>query len=250
MFLSQDRAAAFQAASSLARAPHSGPGWIGRTLWGMRTIAALWILAAAAMGAQRVAIVADGQLAAPAKYGLSKLQDSLRAKGFDVNGPAAGADYVIVANLGAPGGREALAIRHSQYGGKPALTLSGGDARGLMYAALDVAERIAWSSRRALPIRPRHHREALSRRARRLHVHHAARVLREPPLRRTVMEALLRHAGGRPDQQFRRDLRLRKRRLHGAAVSVLFQREGIPRRRAGRASRPRSRRAIPRPSKR
>jgi hypothetical protein len=112
----------------------------------MRTIAALWVLATAALGAQRVAVVADGQLAAPARYGLSKLQDSLRAKGFDVSGPAAGADYVIVANLGAPGGREALAIRHSQFGGKPALTLSGGDARGLMYAALDVAERIAWSS--------------------------------------------------------------------------------------------------------
>ena len=113
----------------------------------MRTISILWILAAAATGAQRVAVVADGQLAAPARYGLSKLQDSLRAKGFAVTGPGAGADYVIVANLGAPGGREALAIRHSQYGGKPALTLSGGDARGLMYAALDVAERVAWSSR-------------------------------------------------------------------------------------------------------
>ena len=45
-----------------------------------------------------------------------------------------------------PAGREALTIWRGRYQNKPAIALRGADARGLMYAALDTADRIAWSS--------------------------------------------------------------------------------------------------------
>src|SRR5439155_11195757 len=45
-----------------------------------------------------------------------------------------------------PPGREALTIWRGRYQNKPALSLRGRDARGLMYAALDTADRVAWSS--------------------------------------------------------------------------------------------------------
>src|ERR1039457_2075276 len=120
-------------------------------------VAALFLLALPAMAARRVALVTDGELAPPARHGLAKLQEALRAKGFDVIASATQADYVILAGAGpsptlpgwnvpAPAGRESLTIWRGRYRNKPALALRGGDARGLMYAALDTAERIAWSS--------------------------------------------------------------------------------------------------------
>ena len=109
------------------------------------------------MAARQVALVIDGELAQPARHGLAKLQEALRAKGFDVTASAAQADYVILAGTGAsatlqqwkapaPAGRESLTIWRGRYRNKPAIALRGGDARGLMYAALDTADRIAWST--------------------------------------------------------------------------------------------------------
>src|ERR1035441_10752882 len=60
-------------------------------------VAALFLLALPAMAARQVALVIDGELAQPARHGLAKLQEALRAKGFDVTASAAQADYVILA---------------------------------------------------------------------------------------------------------------------------------------------------------
>src|ERR1035437_1510582 len=120
-------------------------------------VAALFLLALPAMAARQVALVIDGELAQPARHGLAKLQEALRAKGFDVTASAAQAGYVILAGTGAsatlqqwkapaPAGRESLTIWRGRYRSKPAIALRGGDARGLMYAALDTADRIAWST--------------------------------------------------------------------------------------------------------
>jgi hypothetical protein len=120
-------------------------------------VAALFLLALPAMAARQVALVIDGELAQPARHGLAKLQEALRAKGFDVTASAAQADYVILAGTGAsatlqqwkapaPAGRESLTIWRGRYRNQPAIALRGGDARGLMYAALDTADRIAWST--------------------------------------------------------------------------------------------------------
>ncbi|MBI4873108.1 MAG: hypothetical protein HY822_00595, partial [Acidobacteria bacterium] len=43
-------------------------------------------------------------------------------------------------------GREALAVRRTTVGGKPGLVLCGSDARGLMYAVLDAAQRVSWTA--------------------------------------------------------------------------------------------------------
>jgi hypothetical protein len=110
-----------------------------------------------ATAARQIALIAEGELAPPARHGLAKLQDALRAKGFEIAASAAQADYVILAGTGAsatlqewnapvPAGRESLTIWRGRYRNKPALALRGGDARGLMYAALDTADRIARSS--------------------------------------------------------------------------------------------------------
>lgn len=99
--------------------------------------------------ARQVAIVVEGQPGPPAQYGVARLEQALTAKGFSVvraqPGQPAKADFVVVAGLGS-GAPQSLAIRRSSYRGKPAVLLSGGDSRGLMYAALDTAERAGWST--------------------------------------------------------------------------------------------------------
>src|ERR1035441_7532355 len=98
-------------------------------------VAALFLLALPAMAARRVALVTDGELAPPARHGLAKLQEALRAKGFDVIASAAQADYVILAGAGpsptlpggnvpAPAGRRAaLAPPDGAPHGAPVLFL-------------------------------------------------------------------------------------------------------------------------------
>ncbi|MCX6629026.1 MAG: hypothetical protein NTW28_15520, partial [Candidatus Solibacter sp.] len=120
-------------------------------------IAALFLLSLPAMAARQIALVTEGELGPPARHGLAKLQEALRAKGFEIAVNGAQADYVILAGTGAsatlrewhapvPAGRESLTVWRGRYRNKPAIALRGGDARGLMYAALDTAVRIAWSS--------------------------------------------------------------------------------------------------------
>src|SRR5437773_482617 len=126
------------------------------------------VLAAMAWPAvARVVLLTDGQLAGPADFGLEKLRESLAAKGVAVeratNLTASGVDFVVLAGpsssarvAGAlrdakaplPQGAQALAIRRVTFQGKPALVLCGSDARGLMYAALDTADRVSWADAR------------------------------------------------------------------------------------------------------
>jgi hypothetical protein len=121
--------------------------------------------APATKAVRRVTVIPDSKLDAPALYGIRKLEESLRAKGIAVAEGSArldGSDFVILAGLGtskgpaaaalgqskvpAPSGAEALTIRTgATYEGKPAIILAGSDGTGLMYAALDLAERVALS---------------------------------------------------------------------------------------------------------
>ncbi len=107
-----------------------------------------------ASAARQVGIVIDGQLEAPARYGIARLEQALTAKGLSVVHPRAGdqsrADFYVLAGVG-KGAPQSLSIRRSKYRGKPAINLSGGDARGLMYAALDTAGRAGWSGTGADP---------------------------------------------------------------------------------------------------
>src|SRR6185437_13687536 len=131
-------------------------------------IATTRVTAASAMPASvhTVGIVTDQDLDAASKYGIGKLTAALRAKGITVTegaGAIAKDDVVIVAGLSSgrgaalsgldgmrvapPVGNEALTIRKgARYKGKAAILLAGGGGVGLMYAALDIADRIEWAA--------------------------------------------------------------------------------------------------------
>ena len=133
-----------------------------------------WILSALACAAapavRRVTLLADSRPETPANYGLEKLRESLVAKGLTVeratSSSASGADFVVLAGESSdariagvlkgakaalPQGSQSLAIRRTTFRGKPALVLCGSDTRGLMYAALDTADRVSWAGNPADP---------------------------------------------------------------------------------------------------
>lgn len=113
------------------------------------TCAALAALALPVSAARRVAIVTEGAIAPPAAHGIGKLEQALRDHGVELVDAASArnADTVVLASANLPGaGAEALEIRRGTYQGRPAVILRGSDARGLMYAALDTADRVGWSA--------------------------------------------------------------------------------------------------------
>jgi len=131
--------------------------------------------------AVRVELVLDAAMDRPAEYGVSELEKSLGERGLSVRrvteATGSESDVLIFAGVvsndgGAvralrglevsmPEGPEALVIRHAELKGKPAIVLCGSDARGLMYAALDAADRISWSRKGTDPfVRVRDTRES------------------------------------------------------------------------------------------
>jgi hypothetical protein len=121
----------------------------------------LFLSSLPAFGAGRVAVIVDHPLDPPARHGLTVLEQALQAKGLssaEQSSPQLPADaaFVVIAglrcpNISIPQGREALAVRRTTYQGKPAVSLCGSDARGLMYAELDTAARISWAENGASP---------------------------------------------------------------------------------------------------
>src|SRR5262249_44925451 len=114
-----------------------------------------------AVTARTVSVVAGPDLAAPARHGLAKLEAAARAQGWGIDRAAsvgvARGEVIVVAALAdaakalpfaPPPARpldapEALAVKKFSLAGKPAVLVAGADARGLIYALLDAAERIA-----------------------------------------------------------------------------------------------------------
>lgn len=116
-------------------------------------------------------VVTDSSPGLAAKHGLHKIMEALQAKGIAAeqvttleaaqgnilivtglaSGYGAAANLLHTLNITAPTESEALVIRHTQWNGKPILLVSGSDERGLMYAQLDVAERIGWAEEEAKP---------------------------------------------------------------------------------------------------
>ena len=113
-----------------------------------------------------VSILTDEALGLGTTHGLRKVTAALEAKGVDVRRvpepPSGRGNLLIVAGLGdgsgpasnlldatgvvLPEGPESLAIKNTTLEGKRALLVAGSDDRGLMYALLDVADRIDWST--------------------------------------------------------------------------------------------------------
>jgi hypothetical protein len=135
------------------------------------TVSALSLLFAMAThlrGAQgiRFSLVTDRQMGPAARHGVSKVRLALRAKGIHTEQTTsletARGDLLLVLGLAHKAGptaaihssldisrpteAESLLIRHVRWGGKKTLLVSGADDRGLMYALLDVADRIGWAA--------------------------------------------------------------------------------------------------------
>jgi hypothetical protein len=112
-----------------------------------------------------VAIMTEPSLDPAASHGIVKLREALAAGGFRVAEFSSNVqpDVVVLTGVGRggeagrilresntrlPAAAEALVVRRfANYRGRPALVLYGADARGLMYAALDVATRVVPVSR-------------------------------------------------------------------------------------------------------
>lgn len=125
-------------------------------------------------GSQKSAIslVTDSQMGRASRHGTSKLRLALQKKGIHVeqttSGEKAQAGTLIVVGLSGGSGtaaklhklldipkpveKESLLIRHTKWSGKKTLLVSGADDRGLMYALLDVADRIGWADDPSNPL--------------------------------------------------------------------------------------------------
>jgi dienelactone hydrolase len=113
-----------------------------------------------------VSVVTDAASGLAARHGLNKLVLAMKARGIAVEqvgsleaargetlivagqANASGAAAALRKSLGVapPEGAEALLIRRTKLNGKTALLVSGADDRGLMYALLDVADRVGWAA--------------------------------------------------------------------------------------------------------
>lgn len=113
-----------------------------------------------------IALVGDKELASPVQHGISRLTQALQTKGAVVEEaeslPQANAKTVLVFGIGAGNGEtakliselklaplqaaESLCVRRISRDGKAVLLVAGADARGLMYALLDIADRVRWTT--------------------------------------------------------------------------------------------------------
>src|ERR1039457_229704 len=126
---------------------------------------------ASAAVAPMVSLVVGDATAKPVQHGVGKLKLALQQKGVSVEEAAsfrsANGDIVVVAGLTSGPGEaaqllselrlppntepESLLIRKFNRDGKTVVLVAGADARGLMYALLDVADRVGWAKSAGQP---------------------------------------------------------------------------------------------------
>ncbi|MDA2925859.1 hypothetical protein MYX78_01280 [Acidobacteria bacterium AH-259-G07] len=121
---------------------------------------------------ERVSVVVDSKLGPPAQHGLKQLVVALEGKGVKVerrdalrreknqhvlvigrsSGSRAVRQLAEAAGLTLPRQAEALLLHNISWNNKDALLICGADDRGLMYAALDVAEQIRLADEETDPL--------------------------------------------------------------------------------------------------
>ena len=113
----------------------------------------------------RVSLIRDRSVAPPVRYALDKVEAALGGRGvrFEeaaslreshgnilvaVGLPSAGgaAEAARLLGVSVPAAAESLVIRAGEWNGKPLVLITGADDRGLMYALLEVADRIGWAT--------------------------------------------------------------------------------------------------------
>jgi hypothetical protein len=160
--------------------------WVGFLI----AVGIAWAVGTPAIAAEEplVSVVVEKTPGPAASHGLEKLIAALKVKGascercpspadargkFLIAGGLAGSDGLASrllkeGNHPAAQGPEALVIRRTEWQGKPVWVIVGSDDRGLMYAALDVADRVGWSADPGTPfseVRDTAERPAVSERA-------------------------------------------------------------------------------------
>lgn len=99
-------------------------------------------------GDRVVALLTPAKMSGPAAHGVARIRAALTTRGFRVIDATRDTDadiYVRLAIDPVVGCPESLSITRATIHGRPAVELRGADATGLMYAALDTADRIEWS---------------------------------------------------------------------------------------------------------
>jgi len=114
----------------------------------------------------QVGVLTDSTPGPAASHGLRKILEALHAKGITAeqvsspevvrgeilmmtglaSGAGAAAGLLRTMGITAPTDPEALVIRRTRWKERPALVIGGSDDRGLMYAELEVADRIGWAA--------------------------------------------------------------------------------------------------------
>jgi hypothetical protein len=122
--------------------------------------------------ALHVSLVIDRQVGNPVRHGFDKVKTALAEKGLSVQevfsldnahgnvvvvaglarGSGAAAELLRSLKQSPPKGPEALLIHFVKSKRKKLLLISGSDDRGLMYALLDVADRIGWPENKGNPL--------------------------------------------------------------------------------------------------
>ena len=118
------------------------------------------LLCISTVEAVNVSLVCEMQPGGPIKHGLEKVKQALDSRGVSFS-DVGGADFLIVIDLEGftstgskifkrlqidpPRTAEGLLVRNTNWKDTRTLFVSGGDERGLMYALLDIADRITWS---------------------------------------------------------------------------------------------------------
>lgn len=135
-------------------------------------ILAMGVSAAAADSQPTISIVTASRAGKPAEHGMEKIIARLKEKqvSFETAKTLATArgKMLLVAGLArdqelfttpfqsfaksVPTNAEALAIQKLAYQGKPVWAIAGSDDAGLMYAELDVADRIGWATNADFPL--------------------------------------------------------------------------------------------------
>jgi len=143
--------------------------------WGMAVLAIVGaaVERANAAGTPLISVVTDRTPGRAAAHGLQKMTEALRAKGVEcqkvdsldaargatliatglADGDGGAARLLKAENTPVPTGPEAMIIRKLGQGDKPTWLVVGSDDRGLMYAELEVAERVSWAADASAPLR-------------------------------------------------------------------------------------------------
>jgi hypothetical protein len=121
----------------------------------------LLVMFACTQKSPEITIVADATIGQPVAFGLEQLKETLQAQNIPYKQVSsldkAKGDILIIAGLASeesdmPSAPESLKIWETKQNGRTLLYVSGSDDTGLMYALLDIANRISWADNANKPL--------------------------------------------------------------------------------------------------